>query len=34
VTSGNSRGNPIEFVRDKSGMVRWVRYVGRIARKD
>ena len=34
VTSGNSRGNPIEFVRDKSGMVRWVRYVGRIAKKD
>ena len=34
VTSGNSRGNPIEFVRDKSGAVRWVRYVGRIARKD
>ena len=34
VTTGNSRGNPIEFVRDKSGVVRWVRYVGRIARKD
>lgn len=34
VTSGNSRGNPIEFIRDESGQVRWIRYVGRIARKD
>jgi CubicO group peptidase (beta-lactamase class C family) len=34
VTSGNSRGNPIEFVRDESGEVAWVRYVGRVARKD
>lgn len=34
VTSGNSRGNPIEFLRDKGGAVRWARYVGRIARKD
>ena len=34
VTSAGARGNPIEFVRDKSGAVRWVRYVGRIARKD
>jgi CubicO group peptidase (beta-lactamase class C family) len=34
VTSGNGRGNPIEFVRDSSGAVRWVRYVGRIARKE
>ena len=34
VTSGNSRGNPIEFIRDGSGTVRWVRYIGRIARKD
>jgi CubicO group peptidase (beta-lactamase class C family) len=34
VTSGNSRGNPIEFVRDESGEVAWVRYIGRIARKD
>jgi hypothetical protein len=34
VTSGNARGNPIEFVRDESGDVVWVRYVGRIARKD
>jgi CubicO group peptidase (beta-lactamase class C family) len=34
VTSGNSRGNPIEFIRDSTGAVRWVRYIGRIARKD
>jgi CubicO group peptidase (beta-lactamase class C family) len=34
VTSANSRGNPIEFLRDTSGTVRWVRYVGRIAKKD
>ena len=34
VTSGNSRGNPIEFIRTADGAVRWVRYVGRIARKD
>jgi hypothetical protein len=34
VTSGNSRGNPIEFIRDSAGAVRWVRYVGRIARRD
>ena len=34
VTSGTSRGNPIEFIRTKDGVVGWVRYVGRIARKD
>ena len=34
VTSGNSRGNPVEFIRDAKGVVRWVRVVGRIARKD
>jgi hypothetical protein len=34
VTSGNSRGNPVEFIRDGSGTVRWIRSVGRIARKD
>ena len=34
VTSGNSRGNPVEFIRDAKGDVRWVRSVGRIARKD
>jgi hypothetical protein len=34
VTSGNSRGNPVEFIRDKTGAVRWVRVVGRVARKD
>jgi CubicO group peptidase (beta-lactamase class C family) len=34
VTSGNSRGNPIEFIRKPDGTVGWVRYIGRIARKD
>ena len=34
VTSGNSRGNPVEFVRKADGTVGWVRVVGRIARKD
>jgi CubicO group peptidase (beta-lactamase class C family) len=34
VTSGNGRGNPVEFIRDPSGAVRWVRVVGRIARKE
>jgi CubicO group peptidase (beta-lactamase class C family) len=34
VTSGSARGNPIEFVRDEDGRVAWVRYIGRIARKD
>ena len=33
VTSGNSQGNPVEFIRDESGTVRWIRSVGRIARK-
>jgi CubicO group peptidase (beta-lactamase class C family) len=34
VTSGSSRGNPIEFIRTREGSVGWVRYVGRIARKE
>lgn len=34
VTSGNQRGNPVEFVRNAKGEVGWVRLVGRIARKD
>ncbi len=34
VTSGSSRGNPLEFIRTREGTVGWVRYVGRIARKD
>ena len=34
VTTGNSRGNPVEFIRDAKGDVRWIRVVGRIARKD
>ncbi len=34
VTGGNQRGNPVEFIRDGKGNVRWVRVVGRIARKD
>jgi CubicO group peptidase (beta-lactamase class C family) len=34
VTSGNSKGNPVEFVRKADGTVGWIRYVGRIARKD
>ena len=34
VMGGNGRGNPIEFIRDGSGAVRWVRYIGRIARKE
>ena len=34
VTSGNSRGNPVEFIRKGDGTVGWVRVVGRIARKD
>ena len=34
VTSGNQRGNPVEFVRNAKGAVGWVRLVGRIARKD
>jgi CubicO group peptidase (beta-lactamase class C family) len=34
VTSGPQRGNPIEFLRTPDGAVRWVRVVGRIARKN
>jgi hypothetical protein len=34
VTSGNQRGNPVEFIRKPDGTVGWVRIVGRIARKD
>ena len=34
VTSGNSRGNPVEFIRKPDGTIGWVRVVGRIARKD
>lgn len=34
VLSGDARGNPVEFVRDDAGRVRWVRSVGRIALKD
>lgn len=34
VTSGNDRGNPVEFIRDATGTVRWIRSVGRIARKE
>ena len=34
VTSGNQRGNPVEFIRNAKGEVGWVRLVGRIARKD
>ncbi len=34
MTSGNGRGNPLEFIRDSSGVVRWIRVVGRIARKE
>jgi hypothetical protein len=34
VTSGEQRGNPVEFIRTKDGDVGWVRVVGRIARKE
>jgi len=34
VTSGTQRGNPVEFIRDSGGVIRWVRVVGRIARKE
>ena len=34
ITSGNSRGNPVEFIRAPDGAVRWIRIVGRIARKE
>lgn len=33
VTGGNQKGNPVEFIRDSAGQVRWIRVVGRIARK-
>lgn len=33
ITSGNSRGNPVEFVRDDKGEIGWIRIVGRIAAK-
>ncbi|MGH9383541.1 MAG: serine hydrolase domain-containing protein [Vicinamibacterales bacterium] len=31
VTAGNERGQSIEFIRDASGAVKWVRVVGRVA---
>lgn len=31
VTDGNDRGQSIEFVRDASGTVKWIRVVGRVA---
>jgi hypothetical protein len=31
VTDGDAKGQTIEFVRDASGMVNWVRVVGRVA---
>lgn len=31
ITDGNDRGQSIEFVRDASGSVKWVRVVGRVA---
>lgn len=34
VVDGNSRGNPIEFIRRPDGTVGWIRYIGRIARKE
>jgi CubicO group peptidase (beta-lactamase class C family) len=34
VTSGDSRGNPIEFVRAPDGTIGWIRVIGRIARKE
>jgi CubicO group peptidase (beta-lactamase class C family) len=34
VTTGNQRGNPVEFIRKADGTVGWVRVVGRIARKE
>lgn len=34
ITAGNSRGNPVEFIRGDKGAVTWIRIVGRIARKD
>ena len=34
MTTGTNKGNPVEFIRDTTGAVRWVRVVGRIARRD
>jgi hypothetical protein len=31
VTDGNDKGQSIEFIRDSSGAVKWVRVVGRVA---
>jgi CubicO group peptidase (beta-lactamase class C family) len=31
ITDGNDRGQSIEFIRDASGVVKWVRVVGRVA---
>jgi hypothetical protein len=31
VTDGNDRGQSIEFIRDATGAVKWVRVVGRVA---
>jgi CubicO group peptidase (beta-lactamase class C family) len=31
ITDGNDRGQSIEFIRDRSGAVKWVRVVGRVA---
>jgi CubicO group peptidase (beta-lactamase class C family) len=34
VISGGERGNPLEFIRRADGAVGWIRYVGRIAKKE
>ncbi|HEY0875428.1 MAG TPA: serine hydrolase domain-containing protein [Vicinamibacterales bacterium] len=34
VLSGGAKGNPVEFIRDDTGSVRWARYIGRIALKE
>jgi hypothetical protein len=31
ITDGNDKGQSIEFIRDASGVVKWVRVVGRVA---
>jgi CubicO group peptidase (beta-lactamase class C family) len=31
ITDGNDRGQSIEFIRDASGLVKWIRVVGRVA---
>lgn len=33
ITDGNDKGQSIEFIRDTSGSVKWVRVVGRVAQK-